>query len=140
MNDKTITIYNYHKPSKTWHRTVIEGVSYRYNSEKTVSSAGAIVFAQLLNIIIPDDAQTSGKDYIDAAGYSELDTGQAGKYWTINPAGNQDVIVCGGINTEITDAYTITDLQRDYQKSGTVAAFSDNTDFDLLRHYKVVCK
>ena len=102
MNDKTITIFNYHAASKTWHRTVIHGVSYRYGSERTVASSGAVVFTQLLTIIIPAEADTSGKTYIDA--------------------------------------YTITDLQKDFQKSGTVCSLSDNTDVPLLKHYKVVCK
>ena len=94
MNDKTITIFNYHAKSKTWHKTVIRGVSYRYGSERTVASSGAIVFTQLLTVIIPAEA----------------------------------------------DTYTITDLQKDFQKSGTVCSLSDNTDVPLLKHYKVVCK
>ena len=140
MNDKTITIYNYHKPSKTWRRTIIDGVSYRYNSEKTVSSSGALVFTQVLNIVIPVEAQTQGKKYISVAEYERLNRVQAGCYWTISPMGNKDVVVCGKVEKDITDTYTITDLQHDFQKSGTVSAFSDNTDVDLLKHYKVICK
>lgn len=140
MNDKTITIYNYHKPTKTWYRTVVDGVSYRYGSEKTVSSSGVLVFTKLINIIIPVEAQAQGKQYIDFIKYAELDSNRIDRYWTANPSGNKDVVVCGILEKEITDSYTITDLQRDYQKSGTIAAFSDNTDFELLKHYKVVCK
>lgn len=140
MNDQTITLYNYHAVSKTWHRTVIHGVSYRYGSERTVSSSGAIVYTQLLTVIIPAEADTEGKDYIDAGAYSGLRQSVADDFWTINPMKNHDVIVCGEVNKKISDSYTITDLQRDYQKSGTVCSMSDNTDVPMLKHYKVVCK
>lgn len=140
MNDQTITLYNYHAVSKTWHRTVIHGVSYRYGSERTVSSSGAIVYTQLLTVIIPAEADTEGKDYIDAGAYSGLRQSAADDFWTINPMKNHDVIVCGEVNKKISDSYTITGLQRDYQKSGTVCSMSDNTDVPMLKHYKVVCK
>ena len=140
MNDQTITLYNYHAVSKTWHRTVINGVSYRYGSERTVSSSGAIVYTQLLTVIIPAEADTEGKDYIDAGAYSGLRQSAADDFWTINPMKNHDVIVCGEVNKKISDSCTITDLQRDYQKSGTVCSMSDNTDVPMLKHYKVVCK
>lgn len=140
MNDQTITLYNYHAASKTWHRTVIHGVSYRYGSERTVSSSGAIVFTQLLTVIIPVEADMEGKGYIDASAYSGMRQSAADDFWTINPMKNHDVIVCGEVNKKISDSYTITDLQRDYQKSGTVCSMSDNTDVPMLQHYKVVCK
>ena len=98
MNDQTITLYNYHTVSKTWHRTVIHGVSYRYGSERTVSSSGAIVYTQLLTVIIPAEADTEGKDYIDAGAYSGLRQSAADDFWTINPMKNHDVIVCGEVN------------------------------------------
>lgn len=140
MNDKTITIFNYHAASKTWHKTVIRGVSYRYGSERTVASSGAIVFTQLLTVIIPAEADTDGKEYIDAGAYSGMRVQAADDFWTINPIKNSDVIVCGEVKSVISDAYTITDLQKDFQKSGTVCSLSDNTDVPLLKHYKVVCK
>ena len=140
MNDKTITIFNYHAASKTWHRTVIHGVSYRYGSERTVTSSGTIVFTQLLTVIIPAEADTDGKEYIDAGAYSGMRVQAADDFWTINSMKNSDVIVCGEIDKKISDTYTITDLQKDFQKSGTVCSLSDNTDVPLLKHYKVVCK
>ncbi len=140
MNDKTITLFNYHAKSKTWHKTVIRGVSYRYGSERTVASSGAIVFTQLLTVIIPVEADTNGKEYIDAGAYSGMRGQAADDFWTINPMKNSDVIVCGEIDKKISDTYTITDLQKDFQKSGTVCSLSDNTDVPLLKHYKVVCK
>lgn len=140
MNDKTITIFNYHAISKTWHRTVIHGVFYRYGSERTVTSSGEVMFTQLLTIIIPVEADTGGKTYIDAVSYSEMRQEALGDFWTINPMKNHDVIVCGEVASEISEAYTITDLQKEFQKSGTVCSLSDNTDVPMLKHYKVVCR
>lgn len=140
MNDQTITLFNYHAKSKTWYKTVIRGVSYRYGSERTVTSSGTIVFTQLLTVIIPVEADTDGKEYIDAGAYSGMRVQAVDDFWTINPMKNGDVIVCGEIDKKISDTYTITDLQKDFQKSGTVCSLSDNTDVPLLKHYKVVCK
>ena len=142
MNDKTVTIYNYHKADKTesWHRTVISGTEYHYSTEKAASSQGVIMRSQVLTIVIPKEADTEGKNYIDAVNYGRLSKEDAGRYWTINPSCNKDLVVCGAVIKEITDSYTITDLKKDYQKSGVVSGFYDNTDSDLLKHYKAVCK
>lgn len=142
MNDKTITIYNYHKTDKeeSWHKTVISGTEYHYSAEKAVSSQGVIMRSQVLTIVIPKEADTEGKNYIDAVNYGRLSKEDAGRYWTINPSCNKDVVVCGAVIKEITDSYAITDLKKDYQKSGVVSGFYDNTDSDLLKHYKAVCK
>ena len=143
MNDKTITVYNYCRNSdkaEYWQRTVIYGVEYSYHLEKTVSSNGALVLTELLSVIIPAEADASGKSYIDCVSYSGLLDGERGQYWTINPSCNKEIIVCGESDREITEEYKITDLKKDFQKAGTIAGFSDNTEGALLKHYKVVCK
>lgn len=142
MNDKMITIYNYHKADnkESWHRTVISGLEYRFGTEKAVSNQGAILRSQVLTVVIPKEADTEGKNYIDAANYARLSAEDVGQYWTINPLCNKDLVVCGVVKEEVTDSYTITDLKKNYQKSGIVSGLSDNTDNNLLKHYKVVCK
>lgn len=142
MNDKVITIYNYHKADKveTWHRTVISGVEYHYGVEKAVNSQGAIVRSQVLTIIIPIGADMEEKQYIDAVNYVKLSPEEADRYWTVNPVCNKEIIVCGVSDKEITADYRISELKKDYQKTGIVSGFSDNTEGDLLKHYKVVCK
>lgn len=143
MNDKTITMYNYHKNSdktETWSRTVIRGVEYSYKSEKTVSSDGKLVFTPLLTVVIPIEADTDGKEYIDSVNFLKLLDKDVDKYFTFNPVGNKDMIVAGECEKEITSDYKITDLKKDFQKCGTISSFSDNTDGELLKHYKVVCK
>lgn len=138
MNDGTITIYNYHKnadKTENWQRTVINGVSYSFSHQKAVNSSGALVMTEVLTIIIPQDAPQA--QYIDAKEYAKLSDTTG--YFTINTAGNKDIVVCSEITQEITESYKITNLLTDYLKAGKVSAFSDNTDAPRLKHYKVVC-
>lgn len=143
MNDKTITVYNAHKnadKTETWNRTVIRGCEYKYSADKTVSGSGSIVFTQLLTAVIPVEADTEGKQYIDAVSYEKLPDYEVEKYFTFNPRNNHDMIVAGECEKEITKDYKITDLKNDTQKSGTIASLTDNTEGALLKHWKVVCK
>lgn len=142
MFDKQITIYNYHKADKviSWHKTIISGVDYRYTTDKTVSSSGAIVMTPMLYVTIPVEAETEGKSYIDYVEYQNLSSEQADQYWTINPKCNEEIVVCGSCDAEITDSYKISNLKKDYMKSGLICGLEDNTDEDMLKHYRVVCK
>ena len=143
MNDKTITVYNAHKnadKTETWNRTVIRGCEYKYSADKTVSSSGSIVFTQLLTAVIPVEADTEGKQYIDAVSYEKLPDDEVEKYFTFNSRNNHDMIVAGECEKEITKDYKITDLKNDTQKSGTIASLTDNTEGALLKHWKVICK
>lgn len=143
MNDKIITVYNAHKnadKTESWNRTVIRGCEYKYSADKTVSGSGSIVFTQLLTAVIPTEADTEGKQYIDAVSYEKLPDDEVGKYFTFNSRNNHDVIVAGECEKEITKDYKITDLKNDTQKSGTIASLADNTEDTLLKHWKVICK
>lgn len=143
MNDKTITVYNAHKGSDgkdIWKRTVIYGVEYHYSSDRTVSQSGAVVYTPFLTVIVPDTADFGTKAYIDAVEYSKLSVDEIEDYFTFNPRGNKDIIVAGECFKEISQEYRISQLQADYQKSGTIISLSDNTEGDLLKHYKVVCR
>ena len=143
MNDKIITVYNAHKnadKTESWNRTVIRGCEYKYSADKTVSGSGSIVFTQLLTAVIPTEADTEGKQYIDAVSYEKLPDDEVGKYFTFNSRNNHDVIVAGECEKEITKDYKITDLKNDTQKSGTIASLADNTEGTLLKHWKVICK
>lgn len=142
MNDKTITIYNYHEKDKvgSWHKTVISGLEYRYTTEKTVASDGKIVLTPILTVIIPIEADAEGKQYIDYLSYIRLPVEELELYWTINPKCNKEIIVCGACDKEISTDYRITQLKEDYMKAGVVSGLNDNTEGDLLKHWKVVCK
>ena len=140
--EKQITIYNYHKDDKvlSWHKTVISGVDYRYTTEKTVSSSGAIVMTPMLYITIPIEADAEGKTYIDYVHYLKMDPEHLDEYWTVNPKCNEEIVVCGLCEAEITDSYKVSNLKKDYMKSGLICGLEDNTDEDMLRHYRVVCR
>ena len=143
MNDKTITVYNAYKDENKkdrWARTVIYGVEYHYSSQRTVDQSGAVIYTPTLTVIVPDTADFGTKAYIDAVGYSKLSVGEIESYFTFNPSNNKDVIVAGECDKEISQGYRISKLQSEYQKSGTIISLSDNTEGDLLKHYKVVCK
>lgn len=142
MNDKTVTIYNYHKADKVenWHRTVVSGLEYRYTTAKTVSTDGKIVLTPILTLIIPIEADAEGKQYIDYPSYLRLSSEELRAYWTINPKCNKEIIVCGVCDKEISADYRVTQLKEDYLKAGVIAAMDDNTEGDLLKHWKVVCR
>lgn len=143
MNDKTITVYNAYKDENKkdrWVRTVIYGVEYHYSSQRTVDQSGAVIYTPTLTVIVPDTADFGTKAYIDAVEYSKLSTDEIESYFTFNPSNNKDVIVAGECDKEISQEYRISQLQSDNQKSGTIISLSDNTEGDLLKHYKVVCK
>ena len=142
MNDKTITIYNYYKAEKveSWQKTVISGADYHYTTAKTVASNGTLVMTPLLTVIVPVEVDAEGKEYIDYLSYLRLPSDELDRYWTINPKCNKDIIVCGVCDKEITEDYRISRLKEDILKAGVVSAFDDNTEGDLLKHYKVVCK
>nr|DAI47961.1 MAG TPA: hypothetical protein [Caudoviricetes sp.] len=143
MNDKIITVYNAHKnadKTETWKRTVIRGCEYKYSADKTVSGSGSIVFTQLFTAVVPMEADTEGKQYIDAVSYEKLPDDEVEKYFTFNLRNNHDMIVAGECEKEITKDYKITDLKNDTQESGIIASLADNTEGTLLKHWKVVCK
>ncbi len=118
MNDKTITVYNAHKnadKTEIWNRTVIRGCEYKYSADKTVSGSGSIVFTQLLTAVVPMEADTDRKQYIDALSYEKLSDDETEKYFTFNPRNNHDMIVAGECDKEITKDYSITDLRKEFQ-------------------------
>ena len=139
MNDKSITIYNYHESKKAWQRTVLNGVEYFFRNEKTVSASGEIMFTQLLTVVIPIEVKISdNRKYIPYKEYQKLE--DTSGFWTINPSCNMEMIVCGMCDKEINENYKITALKKDFVKAGIISTFDDNTDKQLLRHFKVVCK
>ena len=88
MNDKNITIYNYHEAKKAWQRTVLSGVEYFFKNEKTVSSSGQIVFTRFLTVVIPISAKISDKrKYVSYKEYQKSE--DTSKYWTLNSSCNK---------------------------------------------------
>lgn len=137
FND-TITVYN-HRPDDTYQRTVLCGVMYARKAEKTVTADGKLKFVSSVTVTIPETAVTAPvmRIYVPPERFRQLDDA-AEDYWTLDPAGNLDVIVPGACGAEISEDYRLKDLKKDHPYA-TVAAVSDNRGRNRLKHIRVKC-
>lgn len=126
-----VTIYNYYQD--TWKRTVIKGVQWTPSIVKTVVN-GKIDIANVVNITIPDTIQCD-KSYSPYKAYMKLS--DVNGYWTLNPADNQDIMILGDIEVDITDTYKLKNLRADYE-AHTVKSVKDNRLRARLKNIKVV--
>lgn len=127
-----LTIYNKRGVDKqTGHpiyfRTQIQGVNFYTKQETKVSEKG-LISADLYKIRIPEDADTGGKQYINADLYKELSIEEAESYWTIN---NDDLFGKGLLGDFEKEADF---LKRQY--TGKVLSFSDNRR-GALPHWRI---
>lgn len=122
-----ITIYNYFKADgkDLWNRTVLPNVMWNTKKEKAVSADGKVTMTDTVEITIPfRSGYTKPKQY-DGVG------------WTLNAADNMDVIVLGEVQDEMTEAFTITNLRKKYDDVVTVKSVGDNTNRNILKHWRV---
>lgn len=131
----TITIYN-HKEDDTYQRTVMKGVQYSKKTEKTVTSDGKVNLGTVVNVTIPETV-VCDRDYVEKQKFRLL--GDTSNNWTLDEAGNLDIIIQGEVTQEITEEYRLKNLKADYD-CVTVASVSDNRNRSMLKHIKVVCK
>lgn len=117
----TVTLYNHHGGS--WHKTVLGGVQWTERTEKTADSDGVLHLTNAVTVTVP-----YRDGYVEPSDYK-------GEGFTFG-LGNLDVVVLGECGREISDAYTITDLQEEF-RAATVSAVKDNTQRKLLKHWKV---
>jgi hypothetical protein len=119
----TITVYNrragaiarppFPPTAARWERTVIKGTRFRNSTQVNATSEGASFIAQTVSVTIPESADTGGKKYVQPSDYARLPQDDQ-KHWTVrSDRANPDFIVFGEA-PEITEAYTIEDLQREY--------------------------
>lgn len=135
----TVTLYNHYRdvPARTdhWQRTVLKGVQYREKVETAITDTG-LKMAASVGITIPVNVDAGGRHYLPWEAF--VTTQNRERYWTLNPAGNQDVVVLGDCPAEITEAYTLGSLKKEYG-SVTVQAVRDNTLRRGLKHWKAGC-
>lgn len=117
----TVTLYNHHDDS--WYRTILEGVQWTEKTERTVDSDGVIHLTLSIAVTVPYRA-----GYVEPEAYK-------GEGFTFG-LDNLDVVVLGICDKEITDTYTITDLQDEYN-AATISAVADNTLRQFLKHWRV---
>ena len=135
MCDETITILNRRLDSDTGYDvyvpTVITGVSWFCEITSTVDSTG-LQAANKFTIRIPEDADFSGKAYVDPAAYAG---GDPTEVFTID---NGDIIVKAAV--ESTSGLKPADLQQTYGQVVTVLGVTDNRRARYAPHWKVVGK
>ena len=119
FND-TVTIFNkrMNKETAVWDKTVVNGVQWSDHDEKN-ENAGRISVGHYANITFPEGT------------YDGL---------IINAANEEDAIFYGEIDAVIEDikGHRITDIMKQYPKSGRIKSVNDNSNRDFLKNIKVV--
>lgn len=122
ITNADLTIYNKRGVDKEtarpiYFRTQIKGVNF-YTKQEVQTTDKGLASSDLYKIRIPEDADTQGKQYIDADAYGKLTDQEAEGYWTIN---NGDLFGRGLLNDFEKESEF---LKRQY--TGKVLSFSDN--------------
>ena len=119
FND-TVTIFNkrMNKETAVWDKTVVNGVQWSDTDQKN-ENAGRISVGHYVNITFPEGT------------YDGL---------ILNAANEEDAIFYGKIDAVIEDikGHRITDIMKQYPKSGRIKSVNDNSNRDLLKNIKVV--
>lgn len=119
FND-TVTIFNKRMNGETavWDKTVVNGVQWSDTDQKNENS-GRISVGHYVNITFPEGT------------YDGL---------ILNAANEEDAIFYGEIDAVIEDikGHRITDIMKQYPKSGRIKSVNDNSNRDLLKNIKVV--
>lgn len=119
FND-TVTIFNKRMNGETavWDKTVVNGVQWSDSDQKNENS-GRISVGHYVNITFPEGT------------YDGL---------ILNAANEEDAIFYGEIDAVIEDikGHRITDIMKQYPKSGRIKSVNDNSNRDLLKNIKVV--
>lgn len=119
FND-TVTIFNkrMNKETAVWDKTVVNGVQWSDHDEKN-ENAGRVSVGHYANITFPEGT------------YDGL---------ILNAANEEDAIFYGEIDAVIEDikGHRITDIMKQYPKSGRIKSVNDNSNRDFLKNIKVV--
>ncbi len=119
FND-TVTIFNKRMDKETavWDKTVVNGVQWSDSDQKN-ENAGRISVGHYANITFPEGT------------YDGL---------ILNAANEEDAIFYGKIDAVIEDikGHRITDIMKQYPKSGRIKSVNDNSNRDFLKNIKVV--
>lgn len=119
FND-TVTIFNKRMDKETaiWDKTVVNGVQWSDHDERN-ENAGRISVGHYANITFPEGT------------YDGL---------ILNAANEEDAIFYGVIDAVIEDikGHRITDIMKQYPKSGRIKSVNDNSNRDFLKNIKVV--
>lgn len=130
--NETITVINSRTDPETgfdtYVPTVIAGVSWFSDVAATVDPSGGLTAANKCTIRIPEDADFSGKAYVDPVAYA---SGPPDGCFTLK---NGDLVVKGAV---ADPGLRPADLQRQYE-TVTILAVTDNRRAPRAKHWKVV--
>ena len=121
IENKTVTIYNrfFHglppfPPTVKYERTVLQGCHWQDEVITNPDNGGRPTISQTATILIPVDADQSGKTYLAPEEYAKMSNDTV-NYWTaqIDPT-NPDYVVLGE-GRDLNDLYTIESLKRDHR-------------------------
>ena len=119
FND-TVTIFNKRMDKETavWDKTVVNGVQWSDHDEKN-ENAGRVSVGHYANITFPEGTSDG---------------------LILNAANEEDAIFYGEIDAVIEDikGHRITDIMKQYPKSGRIKSANDNSNRDFLKNIKVV--
>lgn len=140
----TMTVYNHRQDpdteKDTWSRSVIRGVQWSHNKTEVSTSGGVQTEIKVESITIDFQRSYGNKPYLPPNEYRKLSAEECVKYWTLDAKCGQDVLVLGETEQDISRAYKIADLMKDFQYAVTVTAVSDNRNRKRLKHIKAVGK
>ena len=140
----TMTVYNHRQDpdteKDTWSRSVIRGVQWSHNKTEVSTSGGVQTEIKVESITIDFQRAYGNKPYLPPNEYRKLSAEECIKYWTLDAKCGQDVLVLGETEQDISRAYKIADLMKDFQYAVTVTAVSDNRNRKRLKHIKAVGK
>ena len=140
----TMTVYNFYRDpdteSESWKLTVVKGIQWSHNKNEVTTSGGIQTVSKVESITIDFSRAYGNKPYLPPNEYRKLSAEAVSDYWTLDAEAAQDKLVLGVSDKEISRAYKLSDLQKDFQYAVTVTAVSDNRNRPLLKHIKVVGK
>ena len=138
----TMTVYNHRQDpdteKDTWSRSVIRGVQWSHNKTEVSTSGGVQTEIKVESITIDFQRAYGNKPYLPPNEYRKLSADEVSDYWTLDAKCGQDVLVLGETEQDISRAYKISDLMKDFQYAVTVTAVSDNRNRKCLKHIKAV--
>ena len=138
----TMTVYNHRQDpdteKDTWSRSVIRGVQWSHNKTEVSTSRGVQTEIKVESITIDFQRAYGNKPYLPPNEYRKLSADEVSDYWTLDAKCGQDVLVLGETEQDISRAYKISDLMKDFQYAVTVTAVSDNRNRPRLKHIKAV--
>jgi hypothetical protein len=138
--EHTLTVFNKYLGVSTppfgateaWNRTVIKYGQWENTTDRNFDGNGVITIGKSISVIIPQNADTGGKEFLNEIEWNKLPADQKIKYWTLR---TDDYVFFGEV-PELTTGYTMTNARADHRHC-LVKAVDDYADQPILPHWEV---